>query len=107
MPDAKTPTEEQPIEVLQQRYEKLNTKKIQAETQHTTAEKRLNELKASAREKYGTDDLAALQKKLDDLIAENARKRSEYQTELDRIEADLADVEKKFADATTPAPNRR
>jgi len=100
---------EQSIEELQQRYEKLHKKQIQADTQCEVAKKRVDELKAQAREKYGTDDLTELQKKLDELIAENAQKRAKYQQDLDKIETDLAAVEMKFADTTgaTQASPRR
>lgn len=95
-------TTEQSIEELQQRYQDLHTKKIQAETQRDTAQKSLEELKCQARAKYGTDDLAQLQTKLTEMIAENARKRSTYQAELDKIEQGLAEVERKFADSAPP-----
>jgi hypothetical protein len=90
---------EQTIEQLQQRYQELNRKKIQAETQRDSATKRLDELKAQAREKYGTDDVAKLQEKLGEIINENARKRAKYQKDLDKIEKGLADVETKFSEA--------
>ena len=99
-----TPTnrpDEQSIEQLQQRYQDLNKKKIQAETQRDNAKTRLDELKTQARDKYGTDDVAQLQKKLDDIVAENARKRSKYQQDLDKIESDLAAVETKFSEASS------
>lgn len=93
------PAGEQTIEQLQQRYQELNRKKIQAETQRDNAKARLDELKTKAKRDYGTDDVAELQKKLDDMIAENTRKRAEYQEDLDKIEKGLADVEAKFSDA--------
>lgn len=96
-------TGEQSIEELQQRYQGLHTRKIQAETQRDAAKQRLEELKSQAQAKYGTDDLAQLRTKLAEMIAENARKRSAYQADLDRIEQGLAEVERKFADAA-PAP---
>lgn len=102
---------EQSIEALQKRYQDLNTRKIQAETERNGAKKRLDELKARARENYGTDDVEALQKKLDEIIQENARKRAKYQEDLDKIEMNLAEVEKKFAESANapanPNPSRR
>jgi hypothetical protein len=102
---------EQSIEELQRRYQKLHTKKIQAETQRDGAKSRLDDLKQQARDKYGTDDLAELQKRLDEIIAENSRKRAKYQDDLDKIEKDIADVEAKFAEssnaaASSPTPRR-
>lgn len=100
---AKAPTEkvtrEQSIEELQRRYQGLHTKKIQAETQRDAAKQRLEELKSQARAKYGTDDLGQLRTKLDEMIAENARKRSAYQADLDRIEQGLAEIERQYSDA--------
>ena len=93
---------QQSIEVLQQRYVKLNEKKIAAETELKGAEKRLKELQKEAHEKYGTDDVGALRKKLDDLKAENEAKRAGYQVELDRIESDLALVEERFDASQSP-----
>ena len=90
---------EQTIEQLQQRYQELNRKKIQAETQRDHAKERLDELKTKAKRDYGTDDVAELRRKLDNMIAENARKRAKYQEDLDKIEKGLADVEAKFSDA--------
>lgn len=90
---------EQTIEQLQQRYQELNRKKIQAETQRDNAKARLDELKTKAKRDYGTDDVAELQKKLNEMIADNARKRAKYQEDLDKIETELAEVETKFSDA--------
>lgn len=96
-------TGEQTIEELQRRYQGLHTKKIQAETQREAAKQRLDELKSQARDKYGTDDLGQLRTKLDEMIAENARKRAAYQAELDKIESGLAEVERQFAEAAPAA----
>ena len=87
---------QQTIEQLQQRYEQLNTKKIQSATLLQSARKQLDALQSEAREKYGTDDLAALQAKLQQMKDENEQKRAAYQVELDRIDADLAQVEQNF-----------
>ena len=94
---------EQTIEQLQQRYQELNRKKIQSETQRDGARTRLDELKAQAQEKYGTDDVAKLQEKLAEIINENSRKRAKYQEDLDNIEKGLAEVEAKFAEAASAA----
>src|SRR3954468_11136613 len=90
---------EQSIEELQRRYEKLNTKKIQAETNLENTQKQLESLKKEAREKYGTDDVTQLREKLVAMQADNDARRKKYQTELDKIEEDLAAVETKFAAA--------
>src|SRR6185437_13719532 len=88
---------EQTIEQLQKRYQDLNTRKIQAETNLKHAKDLLESLQREAREKYGTDDLAELRTKLDAMKADNEKKRKNYQSALDRIESDLASVEEKFA----------
>ncbi|QDT31676.1 hypothetical protein [Thalassoglobus polymorphus] len=92
---------EQGIEELQKRYNDLNTRKIQAETNLLNSQKQLETHKSQAREKYGTDDVAELRKQLEEMKAENERKRREYQESLDRIEKDLTQVDEKFADAAT------
>jgi uncharacterized coiled-coil DUF342 family protein len=95
----------QTIEQLQKRYRELHEKKIKAETQRDDATGRLNQLKEQARTKYGTDDVAELTKKLDEIIRENEQKRTTYQEDLDKIEKGLAEVEDKFSDKP-PAPAR-
>jgi predicted transcriptional regulator len=90
---------EQTIEQLQRRYQDLNTKKIQAETQRDGAAKRLAELKAQALEKYGTDDVGRLKERLTEIITENAAKRAKYQEDLDKIDQGLAAVEARFSES--------
>ena len=90
---------DQSIEELQERYNQLHTRKIQAETNLKNAEQSLDKLKAQAREKYGTDDLEALQKKLAEMKEENDQKRKDYQQSLDKIEKDLSAVDQKFSDS--------
>lgn len=87
------------IDALKKRFDALNTKKIQAETNKDAAEKRLTELKERARREFGTDDIDALKQKLADLTADNQRKRAEYQTHLNEIETKLAEVESKHSAA--------
>jgi chromosome segregation ATPase len=103
MKDKRKTGGEQTIEELQTRYQELHTKKIQAETNFQHAKDLLENLKREAREKYGTDDLAELKTKLDAMIADNEEKRRSYQMSLDRIEADLASVEAKFASVEVPS----
>lgn len=93
---------QQTIEALQQRYQQLRDKKIQAETHFGNAQKQLDELKQQAREKYGTDDVAELEQMLARMRLENEQRRGQYQAELDRIEGNLADVEQRFSLAETP-----
>jgi hypothetical protein len=88
---------QQTIEQLQQRYQVLNTRRIQAETNLENARKQLEGLKKEAREKYGTDEIGKLREQLEAMKAENERKRSEYESQLNQIEASLAAVEEKFS----------
>ena len=88
--------EPQAIEALKSRYDDLNQKKIRFETLRESAEEQLNELKATALEQYGTDDIKQLQKKLKELKAENEKQRAAYQESLDKIESKLDDVQEEF-----------
>jgi phage shock protein A len=89
----------QTIEDLRKRYDELNEKKITAAANHENAQKQLDQLKAAAKTQWGTDDLEKLREKLAELEAENERKRSDYQAQLDKIEADLKEVDQKFVQA--------
>lgn len=82
------------IEQLKLEYEQLNEKKIQAQTQLQEAERQLSALQAEAEAEFGTSDVEALQEKLQQMELENEKRRSEYQTLLDKINADLQAVEK-------------
>jgi chromosome segregation ATPase len=92
----------QSIEVLQQRYQSLNTRRIQAETNLENARKELDRLRHEARDKYGTDDVDELRKKLEQMKSDNEEKRRDYQAELDRIEAELGEIETRYERAGTP-----
>jgi hypothetical protein len=85
----------QSIETLTQRYQQLNERKIEAKAHLDNAQRQLADLREQAREAYGTDDLDQLKKKLAEMKADNERKRAEYEAALNKIEADLAEVEKK------------
>jgi hypothetical protein len=89
----------QTIEQLQKRYQDLNTQKIQAARDLEHANTQLDALRKEAREKYGTDNLAELQDKLQAMKADNEAKRQKYQTDLEAIESALAAVETQFAGA--------
>lgn len=86
----------QGIESLTDRYNRLHTRKIEAETNLKSARKQLDDLKKEALEKYGTDNLDALKKKLAEMEAENEQKRSRYEKSLDKIESELKQVEEKY-----------
>jgi chromosome segregation ATPase len=86
----------QSIEELQRRFQSLNTRKIQSETHLENARKELDRLQQEAREKYGTDDVDELRRKLEQMKADNEEKRRNYQSDLDRIENELAEIESKY-----------
>src|SRR4051812_48602102 len=90
---------QQTIEQLQQRYQKLDRRKIEAETNLKNASEQLENLRKEARTKYGTDDLESLKKMLSDMREENERKRREYQAQLDGIDRELEKVETEFSAA--------
>jgi len=92
-------TEPQDIELLKQRHRKLNEEKIKAETNELRAREELEKLRAEAKQKYGTDDLEELKRKLEEMKQQNLQKRRDYQTHLDSIQAKLAEVEQKYAAA--------
>ena len=93
---AKTRSSSQTIEELRERYEELNSKRIVFQTKRDSALEQLNELKASAMELYGTDDVDQLQKKLKELKKENEVKRKKYQESLDKIELQLDEIQEDF-----------
>ena len=98
--------EEQLIQELQQRYENLNTKKIQTRTNLENAEAELERLRAQAREKYDTDDVEELREKLATMKKENEKKRKDYEESLDEIERRLKKVEDDYSTASTGETDR-
>lgn len=85
--------EKQDIDALRKRFDKLRDQRTTAQANLKSAEDTLAKLKAEALEKYGSDDPAELQRQLDDLRAENERKRAEYQEHLDGIDGALKALE--------------
>lgn len=88
----------QSIEELQKRFQGLNEQKIKVETQREHALAQLNDLKAQAKEIYGSDNVDELKQILDQMKASNEEKRSQYQASLDSIDADLSAIDEKFND---------
>jgi DNA anti-recombination protein RmuC len=86
----------QSIEQLRKRYGELNEQRVTASADYKNAREQLDGLKAAALKEYGTDELDQLRAKLAEMEAENERKRSEYQAHLDKIDADLKEVDQKF-----------
>jgi len=87
----------QTIEELSTRYENLNRQKIQAGTNLENAQSQLDKLKEKAKQDYGTDDLDELKKILEEMRRKNEEDRSNYQSSLDKIEADLDNIDNKYS----------
>ena len=85
------------IDKLQQRYAKFSKQQIRVGAQ-LEAQKRLSELQSQAKKDFGTDDVDALQEKLQAMKKENEKKQAEYQKGLDEVEAKLKEVEAEFAE---------
>jgi hypothetical protein len=92
-PDRKLATDAATIDAMRKRYELLNKKRIEADANLANAAEMLENLRREAREKFGTDDLPALQKMLADMKGENDRKLTDYRRHLEQIETRLAEVE--------------
>jgi septal ring factor EnvC (AmiA/AmiB activator) len=91
----KSPQDDHSIEQLKEQYEKLNERKIETKTELKRAEEDLATLQKDADQEFGTHDVAELREKLNTMEAENKKNRLEYQKLLDKIETDLAKVEKE------------
>lgn len=85
------------IDELTKKYHTLNERKIQAETQLREAEKRLQELQTQASTEFGTSDVAELQSRLEQMEAENEKRRTDYQTLLAGIQSDLEKIDSASA----------
>ena len=86
--------------IRDRRYAKFNEQQIRVKTQLEGAQKRLAELQAQAAQEFGTDDVAALQKKLEGMKKENEKRQASYQKNLDEVEAKLKSVESEFAETS-------
>ena len=96
MAKTKTSGTAQSIEQLQARYNEFNKQKIVVETDRKHALEKLADLKATALEKYGSDELEQLQQTLEKMKSDNETKRARYQKDLDAIESKLEEVEEQY-----------
>jgi hypothetical protein len=85
------------IEQLKKRHKELEKQKTTIEANLQTAIDQLDALKAESRQRFGTDDLDELKRKLDAMRQENEQKRAQYQSHLEQIELRLAEVERQSA----------
>ena len=86
------------IEQLKTKHKDLNAKRIAAETNLHNAEEQLADLKKQARERWQTDDLEELKKKLENMKTDNENKRASYQQHIEQIESRLSDIEREYAE---------
>ena len=89
------------IEELKLEYEELNKRKIQAQTQLEEANRQLEHVQAEAKEEFGTSDIDELKQKLEEMEAENEKRRAEYQALLDKISGELKAVENETQTRST------
>lgn len=85
------------IEQLKKKHKELEKQKTTAEANLKTATDQLEALKEEAKQKYETDDLDQLRRRLAEMKESNEKKRADYQKHLEEIEIRLAQVEKEFA----------
>jgi hypothetical protein len=83
----------QTIEELRRRFETLNETRIKIQAQRDSAMAQLEQVRKSAIEQFGTDDVGELRARLAGLLEENERLRAEYEQGLDQIESNLAGIE--------------
>ncbi|MEO2018156.1 MAG: hypothetical protein ABGZ53_27705 [Fuerstiella sp.] len=88
------------IDDLKGEYERLNERKIQAQTQLEEATKQLGALQKEAIAEFETSDIDELKSKLEQMEAENEQRRSDYQELLEQISGELAKVEQEAAPQT-------
>lgn len=85
------------IEALRKKHKELEKHKTTAEANLATASDQLAALRADAVARYGTDELAALKLKLQEMKEQNELKRAQYQAHLEEIDTRLAQVESEFS----------
>jgi predicted nucleic acid-binding Zn-ribbon protein len=95
-PSAASTVSQLSIEQLQQKYDELNRRKIQAETRHRDASDQLQTLRSQALATWGTDELDELKLKLVKMQEENESRRAKYQADLQSIEAKLQAIDQKY-----------
>ena len=84
---------EQELNTLRHQYEQLRDQKVRTEQDMANLTSQLEALKAQAKAEYGTDDPKELQALLEKKREENEKVVAEYREHVQRIQADLADVE--------------
>jgi len=93
---AKSSNQNQSIEALKQRFEKLNKEQAVLQDRRQRADNDLAELQRQAREQFGTDDLEKLESRLAEMKQQNEKQTIEYQKQLDAIDEQLANIDESF-----------
>ena len=86
-------TKARTIEQLKEEFNVLNERKIKTQTQLEEATNQLKKLQDEAIAEFDTCDIKELELKLKQMELENEKRRSEYQTLLDSISAELTKIE--------------
>ena len=86
------------IEQLQEDYNRLNERRIRAQSELDNAEERLKELQNEADDKFNTHDVKELEEMLRKMEVENETRRADYQKQLEGIHADLQKIEAEEVD---------
>ena len=88
------------IDDLKGEYERLNERKIQAQTQLEEATKQLEALQKEADDEFETSNIDELKSKLEQMETENEKRRSDYQELLEGISGELTKVEQEAGSPT-------
>lgn len=83
---------------LKQQYELLREAKVRAEQNLTNLGQQLAQLESQAREEYGADDPAELERLLAEKRAENERLVNEYREHIQSVQSGLQSVEQGEAE---------
>ena len=75
------------------RYNKLNERKIRAQKDLEYAEEELKKLQEEALSEYGTTDIQELKNILEEMEDKNQKLQSDYEDHLQKIETELAEIE--------------
>lgn len=79
---------------LKKEHQKLHEKKIATERDRQNLEERLRELREQAEREYGTSDIEALRRLLEERRQENERMVADYERHVKEINDRLAEIEK-------------
>lgn len=85
------------IEKLKEKHELLKERRTRLQVELESASKQLNELKAEAKQLYGTDELEDLRTLYKKQNSENKKKLEEFSTQLDQAEKIIKDVEEALS----------